>query len=110
MKRLVRITARARADVDAIFVWLARRSPQGAQTWYDAFFEAVAGIAADPDRYSLAAEVLSRWNRTIRQAFFKTPRGRRYRILFEVTEKHVIILRVRGHGQPPLRPRDLPSI
>jgi plasmid stabilization system protein ParE len=109
MSRSLRFLARARADIDRIFGWLDRRSPQGAATWYDALFEAVGRIVEAPDSYPVAAESLSRWNRRIHQALFKTPRGNRYRIVFELTETDIRILRVRGPGQPPLRRRDLPT-
>src|SRR5437588_54900 len=109
MSRILRILARARADIDRIFDWLEKRSPQGAATWYGALFEAVARIGENPEGFSILSEALPRWNREIHQALFKTPRGRRYRIVFELTETEIRILRVRGPGQPPLRRRDLPS-
>ena len=92
-----------------IFDWLEKRSPQGAATWYNALFEAVGKIVEEPEGYSSVSEALPRWNRKIHQALFKTPRGRRYRIVFEWTENEIRILRVRGPGQPPLRRRDLPT-
>lgn len=108
MSRSLRILARAGADIDRIFVWLARRSPQGAASWYTALTGAVARISQAPEQYAGAAEALPRWNRRIHQALFKTARGRRYRIVFELTDTEIRILRVRGPGQPPLRRRDLP--
>jgi len=109
MSRLPRILAKARADIDHIFNWLERRSPQGAATWYSALFAAVGKITASPHGYAVVSEALPRWNRKIHQAFFKTPRGKRYRIIFELTDTEIRILRVRGPGQPPLRGRDLPA-
>jgi len=64
-------------------------------------------IQAAPESYAQAPESLP-LSRDLRQAFFKTRRGRRYRIVFEVNEQEVIILRVRGPAQAPLRRRDLP--
>jgi len=64
---------------------------------------------ANSEGFSILSEALPRWNRGIHQALFKTPRGRRYRIVFELTETEIRILRVRGPGQPPLRRRDVPS-
>lgn len=109
MSRSRRIFARARTDIDRIFEWLSRRSSQGAANWYDALFEAVRRILESPDTYPAAPEALPRWGRTIQHALFKTKRGRRYRILFELMGTEVRILRIRGPGQPPLRRRDLPS-
>jgi plasmid stabilization system protein ParE len=109
MNRSLRILARARADIDRIFDWLEKRSPQGAATWYNALFDAVGRIVGNPESYASAAEALPRWNRKIQQALFKTTRGNRYRIVFELAETEIRILRVRGPGQPPLRRRDLPA-
>jgi len=109
MSRSLRIFARARTDVGRIFDWLARRSPQGAVNWYNALHHAVGRIVEIPDGYAVASEALPRWNRRIHQALFKTTHGKRYRIVFELTETEIRILRVRGPGQPPLRRRDLPA-
>lgn len=38
------------------------------------------------------------------QKIFRTDRGRRYRIAFTVSGNDVLILRIRGPGQPPLAP------
>ncbi len=108
MSRTLRIIARARADVDAIFDWLAHRSVRGAVAWYFAFARAVENIAAAPESFGEAPEG-GPLGRSLRQALFKTRRGRIYRIVFEFSDTEVIILRVRGPGQPGLRPRDLPG-
>lgn len=109
MSRVLRILARARADINHVFDWLERRSKKGAATWYEALFRAVERIVENPEGFLTASESLSRWHRQIHQALFKTPRGRRYRIIFELTESEIRLLRVRGPGQPALRRRDLPS-
>ena len=109
MSRSLRIQARARADIDQIFDWLERRSPQGAAAWYHALYEAIGNIAEKPEAYPIASEAMPRWNREIHQTLFKTTRGKRYRIVFELTQSEIRILRVRGPGQPPLRRRDFPS-
>ncbi|HKB05955.1 MAG TPA: type II toxin-antitoxin system RelE/ParE family toxin [Gemmataceae bacterium] len=108
MSRTVRIAERARADVDAIFNWLAPRSVAGAISWYMAFRRAVEKIGELSESYGEAAEA-HRLRRPLRQAMFKTRRGRTYRVVFEVFETEVILLRVRGPGQAPLRRRDLPD-
>lgn len=108
MSRSIQILGRARADIDRIYIWLRRRSPQRAATWYDALHEAVNRIAERPDSHPRVSETGSRWNRDIRQVLFKTSRGRRYRIVFDLTESEIRLLRVRDPGQPPLRRIDLP--
>jgi plasmid stabilization system protein ParE len=108
MSRMVRIVERARADVDAIFDWLAPRSVSGAISWYLAFRRVVERIGDSAESYGEAAES-HRLGRALREALFKTRRGRTYRVIFQVTETEVILLRVRGPGQAPLRRRDLPD-
>lgn len=83
MSRFPRILARARKDIERIFDWLEKRSPQGAVAWYNALFHAVEKIAENPGTYPIISEALPRWNRTIHEALFKTSRGRCYRIVFE---------------------------
>jgi plasmid stabilization system protein ParE len=101
------MSERARADVDGIFNWLVGRSVEGAISWYLAFRAAAQRITESPELYSVAPESQS-LHRAVRQALFMTRRGRRYRIVFDVSEVEVFILRVRGPGQAPLRSRDLP--
>jgi len=108
MSRTLRIVERARSDVDGIFDWLVQRSVQGAISWYLAFRHAIHTIASSPEIYTEAAESHP-LGRQLRQASFKTRRGRVYRIVFEVSDTEIVILRVRGPGQTPLRRRDLPG-
>jgi plasmid stabilization system protein ParE len=106
MSRTLRILRRAQDDVDVIFNWLSRRSVRGAIAWYMAFRHALGLIAQAPESFPEAPEsrVLSG---QLHQGLFKTRRGRVYRIVFTLSVTEVIVLRVRGPGQSPLRPRDL---
>jgi hypothetical protein len=94
--------------VDDIFNWLVRRSTQGAISWYLAFCQAVESIGSSPESFAEAAESHP-LGRALRQTLFKTSRGRVYRIVFEVSDTEIILLRVRGPGQSPLRQRDVPD-
>jgi plasmid stabilization system protein ParE len=107
MNRPVRILNRARADVDEQFNWLVGRSLQGAISWYLAFGRAVDIMGASPESYPLAPES-ERLQCELRQALFKTRRGRNYRIIFQVNEDAVTILRVRGPAQAPMKRREMP--
>ena len=107
MSRTLRIVERARSDVDHIFNWLVHRSFRGAISWYLAFRHKVDEIALSPESFAEAPESRP-LRRLIRQAPFKTRRGRVYRIVFESSETEIMILRVRGPGQSPLRRHDLP--
>jgi plasmid stabilization system protein ParE len=108
MSRSLHILLRARSDVDDLFNWLVHRSVRGAISWYLAFGRAVEKIAASPELFSEAPES-GPLGRQLRQALFKTRRGRNYRIVFEVSDTETIILRVRGPGQSRLQRRDLPN-
>jgi plasmid stabilization system protein ParE len=107
MSRTLRILALARADIDRIYDWLAERSPAGAATWYDALVAETQRILQHPESCGVIPEARPRWGRSIYQAIFKTAQGNPYRLIFELTETEVRVLRVRGPGQRPLRPRDL---
>ena len=108
MNRTVRIVDRAGSDVDAIFNWLVHRSVQGAIAWYLAFGHAVEKIASSPEIFAEAVESHS-LGRQLRQTPFGTRRGRVYRIVFEIGDPEIFVLRVRGPGQCALRRRDLPD-
>src|SRR5262249_615023 len=108
MSRTLRIVERARSDADSIFNWLVHRSTQGAISWYLAFHQAIEAIASSPVSFGEAPESHA-LGRQLRHAPFKTRRGRVYRIVFEVSDTEITILRVRGPGQSPLRRRDLPG-
>ncbi len=107
MSRTLRILEPATSDVDAIFTWLVQRSVQGAIAWYLAFRRAVDKIGDAPQSFAQAPEA-DPLGRDLRQALFKTRRGRMYRIVYEFTDSEVFLLRVRGPGQRPLRGPDLP--
>lgn len=106
MSRSLRIIERARADVDGIFDWLVKRSVRGAIAWYLAFRRTAADVADVPETYAEAPES-SDLGRRLSQALFKTRRGRVYRIVFEFSDSEVLLLRVRGPAQPPLKHRDV---
>ena len=96
----VSIQPEAEANADHIFVYLEERSPQGAIAWYEAFERALLSLATNPTVHPLALEAEA-IGRDVRQLLFKTPRGRRYRLLFELRNQTVNVLGVRGPGQPP---------
>jgi plasmid stabilization system protein ParE len=104
----ISILERAIRDADSIFAWLVKRSPRGALRWLVAYEVVQEKLSQDPLRYGLAPEA-SRVQLELRQAFFKTPRGKLYRAVFIVAGDQVRILRVRGPHQRLLRKKDLPN-
>ena len=109
MTRTVRIVDRARRDLARIAKWIRTRSPQGATTWLDVLDMSIRKIGSDAERYPVVPEATPRWKRKVYYASFKTPMGRKYRIVFEWDDVEVRILRIRRPGDRPLKPRDLPK-
>ena len=102
----VSILLRARQDVQQIFDWLAARSEQGAQIWFESFVISVSALSKNPFLAAIAPEN-DHCKREIRHVLFRTRQGRFYRALFTVVESEVRILRVRGPGEPPVRSKDM---
>ena len=80
----------------------------GANAWYEAFETAAQNLATEGESAGLAPEA-ELVGVPLRQKFFRTRRGKRYRLLFTIAEHEVRILRVRGPGQPPIAKTDLTS-
>jgi plasmid stabilization system protein ParE len=106
MKFFVKILDRATADSDEIYLWIAKRSRQGAWHWHEAFLAAAASLADDAQQHPIAPELLS-FPEEVRELHFKTRRGRRYRLLFVIVGKEVRVVSVRGYGEPPVTIADL---
>lgn len=103
--RTVRILRRDQEDAAEIFAWISARSPNGAARWHEAFLQSAADLNSFPERFELAPESPF-VGYDIRQRFFKTRRGRRYRLLYLIVDQEIRVLRVRGPGQPLVRPAD----
>jgi plasmid stabilization system protein ParE len=102
----ITVLARARQDVWEIYDWIAARSPDGADRWIDRFQKATESLRDNPFLFPLApeSEVLKI---VVRHVFFRTRQGRTYRVIYAVTDDQVRIIRVRGAGQPPVKPKDI---
>ncbi len=104
----VRLLTRAQVDADQIYLWLRERSPMGAVSWYTALLKKIDDLAVTATACFLAREA-SPLDIELRQAFFKTRRGRTYRLLFVIEGNEVRILRVRGPGQRLVTRSDVPQ-
>jgi plasmid stabilization system protein ParE len=102
MTFLVIVTDEARRNVNSIRQWIAERSPQGASSWTEAYRSALNKLSVDPLRPALAPESRE-FDIDLRQLFFRTRRGRTYRILYHVVLDTVVVLHVRGPGQRPIK-------
>jgi plasmid stabilization system protein ParE len=106
MKYRISILTRANADLQNIFDWLAKRSPSGAAAWYEVAIQAIEELRLTADQHGFALESYLIRDQ-IREHFFKTKRGKQYRVLYRIDDDVVRVLRVRSPGQPPVRRRDL---
>jgi plasmid stabilization system protein ParE len=106
MPYVVAILRRANADLQEKFIWLNRRSPKGADRWYEAFESAIRKLESDAASYPLAIEA-AKLRVDARECYFKTKHGKMYRIVFVIAGNQVRVLRVRGPGQRTIRRRDL---
>lgn len=94
----VAVSERAWSDADRIFEWIAKRSPQGAIKWNQAFVHALLQLKREASQHALAPES-AELAETIRQYLFKTRRGQSYRLVYTIVGTRVEVLRVRGPGQ-----------
>ena len=86
--------------------WLAERSRAGANAWFNRFIAALETLETQPLLCAVAPEN-SGTVREVRQLLFRTRKGRRYRVLFTVDQADVVILQIRGPGEPLVGAEDL---
>lgn len=106
MSYRVRVTKAAEADIENISRWLAERSQVATDTWLERCRDALNSLANRAEICGLAPESKGH-QEPIRQLIFKTKRGHRYRALFAIREGNVVVLHVRGPGQPLLKRDEL---
>lgn len=97
---------RAQADIRSIFEWIRRHSPEGAAAWLGAYDSMVERLRQDAASFGEAYENQD-LEFDVRQALFKTRRGRVYRALLFIEDEDVFILRVRGPGQASITLDDI---
>jgi len=106
MKFNVIALRRADDDVRHITHWIAQRSPQGADSWLDAYEQLLTRLAEGADSFPAASEDPD-CNIPLKHALFGTQHGLTYRAVFTLIGDEVRILRIRGPGQPPLQEDEL---
>lgn len=91
------VSAEAERNIEDAFAWIAEANPVAAAEWYDGLIEALRGLSDMPLRYPVSPETrMGLIDREVRQLLY----GRnywKYRILFIVEGKRVLIAHVR-HG------------
>lgn len=103
----VRVLLLAQYDVEEIIDYLFPRSAEGAASWHKAWKSMIERVGRNPRAYGAGLEV-NRIPYELRQATFKTRRGRKYRALFTIVGDEVRIIRVRAPGQRPLTAAEMP--
>ena len=96
----------AESDLDQIFEWLSKRSPQGAATWYRRWLLVLDDLEARADSYAQAPED-ARHELDLEQVIFKTKHGKPYRAIFTITKQTVFVFCIRAHGQELVDSTDL---
>ena len=103
----LRILPRAKTDFYGIFTYIEERSPKGAARWREALEKEILRLCENPEQFGYAPEnKLAPYE--LRQLFFRTRHGLTYRVVFTVLDDEVFVLRLRGPGQPPLKPEEMP--
>jgi plasmid stabilization system protein ParE len=100
------VLALAEADTRRIAHWLAARSPAGSRAWLAAYQAMLKSLYSNAASFALADEN-AEFEIEIRQALFKTRKGKPYRAVFTIAGDEARVLRVLGPGQAPLSPRDV---
>lgn len=99
MAHRVDISLSALQDAEDAYLWITRRAPSQARTWYEGLLKAIDGLEQNPTRCPMAPESED-VGILIRQRLYGKKRGV-YRILFavgyddETREDVVRILRIR---------------
>jgi len=95
-----RVSSSRQSDADAavIFDWIAKRSPDGAIRWLEAFEAAARKLQTQADQCVPAPEA-DEIGIDLRQLIFRTRRGRPYRLLFVIRDDVVHLTAIRGAGQ-----------
>jgi plasmid stabilization system protein ParE len=108
MSYRVSFSAEALQNVLANRDWIAERSAEGAARWLHALEAAVSELERNPFDAPLAPEN-EHAAFELRNMFFQTRRGRRYRMVFYVEGDAVHATHVRGPGQQLLPPDEFPA-
>lgn len=108
MSHRVQTLTEAEEDYAEIYGYLYDRSPAGAANWAQAFEKGLERLRSRPEACGLADESFA-LRQDVRQLLFQTKHGRVYRAIFKIDGDLVVILRLRGPGQRPLRSSDLPK-
>jgi plasmid stabilization system protein ParE len=104
----LRVTARAVADADEAYAWIAEHlSPVQAERWYQGLFKQTETLTQQPLRRPLAAES-DQLPEELRELLYGK-RKNKYRIIFAIRDDDVVVLYVHHAARKELEPRRLPT-
>ncbi len=107
MNYRVNITSRAEAELYEAAVWWAEnRSPDQAVRWLDGFERAIASLAENPQKHTLAREDRD-FPFTLHQLLYGLGTKPTHRALFRIRDNEVIIYGIRHLAQRDVTPEDL---
>lgn len=98
MKFNLILLPQATSDVDDIISFLVKKSPTGANTWYQTWLKTCETLKRDADSFGRAPEDADN-EFTIQQLIFKTKSGNPYRVIYRILDNTVYVYHVRGAGQ-----------
>ena len=98
------LARKAAREIEEQYNWLAERSETKANRWRNSLLEAIGSLEDNPERCPEAPE--AEWHEGLRQ-LLHGKRRQIHRILFEIREETVVVLRVRHSAQDFLRPEEL---
>lgn len=103
----VKITDTATADIDEAFAWWSEnRSEEQAKRWYREVKVAIGSLKRMPERCPAVPEAkLSIAG--VKELYVGIGKHPTHRIVFVIDSDHVVILRIRHHGQNALGPDDV---
>jgi plasmid stabilization system protein ParE len=97
------LARKAAREIEEQYDWLAQRSEAAANRWRTSLLEAIDTLEEHAERCPEAPE--AEWHEGLRQ-LLHGKRRQVHRILFEIREQTVVVLRVRHSAQDFLEPED----
>ena len=101
MNHRVRLSQRARRDIEEAYLYIRRDAPLRATQWRSKLRQAVRSLKVFPKRHAVLFDEATA-GRTIRQMTFGT-----YLVLYSVDDQVVNVLTIRHSARRPMEPGEL---
>ena len=103
MSRKVRLSQRARDDVEEAYLYIRQDSPDRAKRWRERLLAAIHSLQDFPERHAVLFDAAIA-GREVRQMTFGV-----YLVLYSIEAEQVNVLTVRHAARRPIEPGDLPT-